>query len=120
MIFHLLCLALHGYLKYYRSEMMARDFDNFPTYDPLVKNEVYLSNVWADFMATFVETLQGYLTQYGIKVPRLTLAQRNSIQDPEEGQMIYVSNANTPVIPRTAELQIWQVVAGVGQWTTIV
>lgn len=99
---------------------MARDFDNFPTYDPLVKNEVYLSNVWADFMATFVESLREYLTQYGDFIPRLTVAQRNSIQSPQEGQMIYVSDANTPVTPRTAALQIWQVVADVGQWTTIV
>jgi len=99
---------------------MARDFDNFPTYDPIIRNEVYLSSSWADFMATFVESLREYLTQYGNFVPRLTLAQRDSIQDPQEGQMIYVSDANTPVTPRTAELQIWQVVADVGQWTTIV
>ncbi len=99
---------------------MARDFDNFPTYDPVIRNEVYLSSIWADFMATFVETLQGYLTQYGNKIPNLTLEQRNSIKNPVEGQMIYVTNANTPALPRTAELQIWQVVAGVGQWTTIV
>ena len=100
---------------------MARDLDNFPTYDPVIKaGTLNLSNVWADFMATFVETLVGYLSAGGIFVPRLTLAQRNLIQNPEEGQMIYVSDANTPTVPRTAELQIWQVVAGVGQWTTIV
>ncbi len=99
---------------------MARDFDNFPTYDPLVKNDVYLSNIWADFIATFVESLREYLSQNGLFVPRVTLAQRNLIQSPEEGQEIYVSDANTPATPRTAELQIWQVVAGVGQWTTIV
>jgi hypothetical protein len=99
---------------------MARDFDNFPTYDPIIKNEVYLSNVWSDFMATFVETLNDYLTARGAFIPRLTLEQRDEIQDPQEGQMIYVSDANTPVLPRTAELQIWQVVAGVGGWTVIV
>lgn len=99
---------------------MARDFDNFPTYDPVIKDQIYLSNIWSDFMATFVETLQGYLTQYGIFVPVLTLSQRDDLNNPQEGQMIYVSNANTPATPRTAELQIWQVVAGAGQWTTIV
>lgn len=99
---------------------MARDFDNFPTYDPVVKNQVYLSNVWSDFMATFVESLQGYLSSSGMFIPSLTLAQRDSIQSPVEGQLIYVSNANTPATPRTAEVQVWQVVAGVGQWTTIV
>lgn len=99
---------------------MARDFDFFPTYDPLVKDNVYLSNIWSDFMATFVESLREYLSATGVFVPRLTLAQRDLIQTPQEGQMIYVSDANTPVLPRTAELQIWQVVAGVGQWTVIV
>jgi hypothetical protein len=99
---------------------MARNFDDFPTYDPVTKNGEYLSSVWADFMATFVESLQEYLSSLGMFVPSLTVAQRNTIQNPVEGQMIYVSNANTPATPRTAELQIWQVVAGVGQWTTIV
>lgn len=99
---------------------MARDFDFFPTYDPLVKDQVYLSNVWSDFMATFVESLREYLASGGVFFPRLTLAQRDQIQNPQEGQTIYVSDANTPTLPRTAELQIWQVVAGVGQWTVIV
>ncbi len=100
---------------------MSRDFDNFPTYDPVIKDEAYyLSNIWADFMTTFVETLQSYLSQWGMFVPNLTLAQRNMIQVPVEGQMFYVSDANTPTLPRTAQLQIYQVVAGVGQWTVIV
>lgn len=68
---------------------MARDFDNFPTYDPLVKNGVYLSDVWGDLMATFVETLNDYLSQYGIFVPKLTTTQRDNIQSPVDGQLIY-------------------------------
>jgi hypothetical protein len=99
---------------------MARDFDFFPTYDPLVKDQVYLSNVWGDFMATFVESLREYMSSNGFFAPRLTLAQRNLIQTPEEGQMIYVSDANTPTLPRTAQLQIWKVTAGVGGWSVIV
>lgn len=99
---------------------MARDFDDFPTYDPIIKNDVYLSNLWADFMATFVNSLREYLSQFGTFIPILTLAQRNQILNPQEGQMIYVSDSNTPTLPRTAQLQIWQVVAGVGQWTVIV
>jgi hypothetical protein len=99
---------------------MARDLDFFPTYDPLVRDGFYLSAVWADFMATFIESLQEYLTSFGDIIPNITLAQRDTIQEPKEGQMIYVTDANTPTVPRTAELQIWQVVAGVGQWTTIV
>lgn len=99
---------------------MARDFDYFPTYDPLVKDEVYLSNIWSDFMATFVESLREYLTSTGSVVPNLTVAQKAKINTPVEGQMIYVSDSNTPTLPRTAQLQIWKVTAGVGQWVTIV
>jgi hypothetical protein len=99
---------------------MARDFDNFPTYDPVIKNEIYLSNIWSDFIATFVESLREYLSQNGMFVPRLTLAERNNIETPVEGQLIYVTDANSPTLPRTGELQIWLVTAGVGSWTIIV
>lgn len=100
---------------------MAADFDNFPLYDPITKsNSDYMSDIWVSFLATFIQTLTGYLSQNGIFIPLLTIAQKALIQTPVEGQMIYVSNANSPTLPRTAELQIWQVVAGVGQWTTIV
>jgi hypothetical protein len=73
---------------------MARDFDNFPTYDPVgyepySKSKVYLSDVWSDFMATFVETLQGYLGQNGIQVPRLTTNERDALQNVVGGWLIY-------------------------------
>jgi hypothetical protein len=99
---------------------MARHLDNFPTYDPIIKDSVYLSDVWANFMATFIESLQEYLSAFGDFIPQLTIEERNSIQTPVEGQIIYVSNSNAPTLPRTAQLQIWQVVAGIGQWTVIV
>lgn len=73
---------------------MARDFDNFPTYDPVIKDKIYLSNLWSDFMATFVETLTGYLSQNGIFVPRLTTAQRDALQNVINGQLIYNTTAN--------------------------
>ena len=92
---------------------MARDFDRFPTYDPVIKkDDVYLSSIWSDFMATFVDTLQGYLSQNGMFVPVLTLAQQAQIQNPQIGQMVFVSDAG--------QLQIWQIVGGAGQWTVIV
>lgn len=99
---------------------MARNLDDFPTYDPVIQNQVYLSSVWSDFLATFIESLQEYLSQNGIVVPNLTVSDQALIKNPQEGQMVYVTNANTPTLPRTAQLQIWQVVAGVGQWTVIV
>lgn len=100
---------------------MSRDFDNFPTYDPVIKkDDVYLSGIWSDFMATFIESLQGYLSSSGLFVPRLTTAEVSAIQDPQEGQMVYVTNADAGPNLSTAQLQIWQVVSGVGQWTVIV
>lgn len=69
---------------------MARNFDNFPTYDPILKaGSNYLSNTWASFMATFIETLSEYLSQNGIFIPRLTTLERNALQNVVNGQMIY-------------------------------
>jgi hypothetical protein len=97
---------------------MARDFDNFPTYDPVIKEgSRYLSSIWADFMATFVESLQGYLSQNGIFIPVLTTEQRDEIQNPEEGQFIYLRD-ETIGPPRTAAIQVWQVKADLGAWRT--
>ena len=73
---------------------MARDFDSFPTYDPVIKDEIYLSNIWSDFMATFVESLQGYLSQNGIFVPRLTTVQRDELRNLVNGQLIYNTTLN--------------------------
>ncbi len=73
---------------------MARDFDDFPTYDPVIRDRFYLSSVWSDFLATFVETLQEYLTQYGIFAPKVSDEQRDSLQSPVEGQIIYNTTTN--------------------------
>ncbi len=99
---------------------MARDFDNFPVYDPIIKGgTLNMSNLWMDFMATFIETLTGYLSQNGMFVPQLNTVQRNALISPVEGQMIYLTDAIVGP-PRTAQLQIWLVAAGVGSWVTIV
>lgn len=74
---------------------MAVDFDNFPVYDILVKRNVYMSDVWSDFFATFVQTLQGYLSQNGIFFPNLTTAQRDALQNAELGQTIYNTDTNS-------------------------
>jgi hypothetical protein len=73
---------------------MARDLDNFPTYDPVIKDEVYLSNIWSDFMATFIESLREYLSQNGIFVPRITTSQRDALQNVVNGQLIYNTTTN--------------------------
>lgn len=69
---------------------MAQDFDQFPVYDLLVKpGTLKMSDVWTDSIATFYQTLIGYLTQFGMLMPQLTTVQRNSIQSPVNGQLIY-------------------------------
>lgn len=74
---------------------MARDFDNFPTYDPVTKGQpLYLSNIWSDFMATFVQSLQEYLSMNGIFMPRITTAERDALQNVINGQMIYNTTLN--------------------------
>lgn len=74
---------------------MARDFDNFPTYDPVIKaGTLNLSNLWADFMTTFIQTLTEYLSQNGIFVPPLTTAQRDALQNVINGQLIYNTSTN--------------------------
>jgi hypothetical protein len=99
---------------------MASDFDNFPTYDPINKpGSIYMSGIWSDFLSTFMQTLQGYLSKNGIFIPQLTTAQRDALISPVEGQMIYLTDVIAGP-PRTAELQIWLVAADVGAWVTIV
>ena len=73
---------------------MAQDFDNFPVYDPLVRGGDKMSDLWVSFMATFVQTLTGYLSQNGIFVPMLTTAQRDALQNVSNGQMIYNTTLN--------------------------
>jgi len=98
---------------------MANSIDQFNYYDPLVKkgNEK-MSEEWISQMSAFIDVLVGYLQPYGMLVPQVTTAQRATIQSPVEGQLIYNTDA-TVGPPRSAELQVWQVKAGVGAWRTI-
>lgn len=69
---------------------MAQFLDNFPLYDDIVQQgSNKMSDTWVSFMASFIQNLTGYLSQYGIFVPLLTTAERDEIQEPEIGQMIY-------------------------------
>lgn len=69
---------------------MARNFDNFPLYDPIIRRGTdQLSGKWQDFLASFMQSLQEYLTQSGIMVPKLTTDQRNALVNVNDGQLIY-------------------------------
>lgn len=69
---------------------MANDFDQFPLYDPIIKSGTdKLSAVWQDFMATFYMNLIAYLTSGGMLLPQITTAERDTLRNVQNGQMIY-------------------------------
>lgn len=89
---------------------MANDFDQFPLYDNLVKRgSSSMSDVWVDSMATFYQNLIGYLSQFGIFLPLVTTAQRDTIDSPANGQTIYNTTVDAP--------QFWQ--SSTNSWRTI-
>jgi len=98
---------------------MANNIDQLNYYDPLISGtNAKISEDWMNNLSAFIQTLQGYLSQFGMFVPIVTTAQRATIQSPVEGQLIYnVDKTVGP--PRTASLQIWLVKAGVGAWRDI-
>jgi hypothetical protein len=98
---------------------MTNQVDQFPYYDPLIVNSnIKMSEVWIAALSAFIDTMNGYLSPFGDFIPIVTTVQRASIQSPVEGQIIYNIDA-TPGPPRTAELQVWQVKAGVAAWRVI-
>lgn len=93
--------------------------DQFTYYDPLLKGkDDKMSEIWIASLSAFIDTMNGYITPFGFLIPNISTAQRNSIQSPQEGQLIYNTDA-TVGPPRTGELQVWQVKAGTGAWRTI-
>lgn len=88
---------------------MANDFDEFPINDPLVKNGTNkMSDIWVGSISGFYMNLIGYLTQYGMLLPQLTTEERDEIQDPQSGQMIFNTTLNTG--------QYFKIIASVGTW----
>ena len=75
---------------------MANDFDQFPLYDPLLKeNTDKMSDVWVGSISTFFQTLIGYLTSFGVFIPLVTTTERDNIATPVNGQMIYNTDTDT-------------------------
>jgi hypothetical protein len=69
---------------------MANSIDQLNYYDPLVKmDSLKMSEQWIAQLSSFIDTLNGYLTPFGSLAPQLTTAQRDSIQSPINGQIIY-------------------------------
>ena len=64
--------------------------DQFPYYDPLIKGKNdKMGEVWIAALSAHIDTLNGYITPFGFLAPQLTTAQRDSIQSPVNGQIIY-------------------------------
>lgn len=80
---------------------MSVNIDRPPLYNPITKDagskmpKDPVSDEWSSWFSTFMETLQGYLTQFGMLIPVVTNAQRASIQSPVNGQMVYNSDTGT-------------------------
>jgi hypothetical protein len=75
---------------------MANNLDQLNYYDPLIEGKRdKMSDVWISNMSAFVQTLQGYLSQFGMFLPQVTTDQRNSIQSPVNGQVIYNTTTGT-------------------------
>ncbi len=69
---------------------MALSFDDFPFYNQVIDPKtLLLTETWEAAFSTHIQTLFGYLNQYGMFVPRLTTDQRDQIQSPINGQLIY-------------------------------
>ena len=74
---------------------MANSIDQFNYYDDLVnKSSLKMSQDWISQLSAFIDVLNGYLTPFGLLAPQITTAQRDSIQSPVNGQIIYNTTLN--------------------------
>ena len=71
--------------------------DQLPYYDPLIKGKSdKMAEVWIAELSSFIDTLNGYITPFGFVLPNLNQAQINSIQSPQNGQLLYNITADAP------------------------
>jgi hypothetical protein len=78
---------------------MAQDIDQLPVYDALIKMDgnrlsPYMSDIWISFMTTFAQTVSETISQFGLFVPQITTSQRDSLNSPLNGQVIYNTSTN--------------------------
>ena len=60
-----------------------------PTNDALVGVDKNMLPIWIDWISTLYQLFIAAYSQYGFFLPQLTTTQRNTIQSPVNGQMIY-------------------------------
>jgi hypothetical protein len=74
---------------------MANSIDQLNYYDDLIKRgSLKMSEQWISQVSSLIDVLNGYLTPYGLLAPRLTTDERDSIQSPVDGQIIYNTTLN--------------------------
>lgn len=74
---------------------MANSIDQLNYYDPLVRNNSNkMSEEWISQISSLIDVLTEYLQPYGIFAPQLTTDERNTIQSPVNGQIIYNTTLN--------------------------
>lgn len=75
---------------------MAVDLDLLPVYNPIsMPEDGRLADVWVGALSYLIQNLQGYLSSNGMYIPQVTTDQRNAIQSPTNGQMIYNTTTGT-------------------------
>lgn len=72
---------------------MARQIDLPPIYDPITAQGYELSNVWRDYLSRIMDTLNEYLSENGMFIPRLTQDEIKKI-NPTRGQVVYNLTVN--------------------------
>ena len=83
-----------------------------PVYDNLIQGkDERMSDIWIAWISIFTQLMSGYITQTGFNVPNLTSSQRDSIQSPNNGQLIYNVTLNV--------LQFYQVLPSGSSWKTV-
>lgn len=74
---------------------LTASIDQFPYYDPLLKDKMdKMGDVWIAALSAFIDTMNGYISPFGFLTPQLSTAQRDSIQSPVNGQIIYNTTTN--------------------------
>jgi len=70
------------------------NFDIPPIYDPITDKGDGMSDTFQLWLGNFVQNLIGYLTQFGIFVPRIDTTTRDRIRTAENGMIIYNTTLN--------------------------
>lgn len=72
----------------------ATSIDGAPVYDAITEND-HLSPTWRNWFASLIDTITAYLSPYGIFIPKMSTTDRDTIQTPQTGQLIFNTTTDT-------------------------